>query len=406
MINIKKAEKIYKKSIDVLKEVQLKNGACLATPKGKRYPYVYPRDHSLIILGFLSASLNENAKKGLEFILGTQTKSGNFPQRVDMEGRDASYKPVQIDGTGLVLYAFYEYLRTTNDKDFLKGQFNHVKNAVRYIIANSYDNINGDYEKIKHHPKTPLIYTPNSVHEYPPTEAGLEIWANSICCAALLGAHQCSILLGKDKYGWKEEAVKVKNGILHFMWNNRKKTFVKTIRIREANSVLVDPDISKYAIADFGILKDDDIRVISTVSDIEKNLWNRDLGGICRYPKYEGRNNGGWGPWFNYTLMLARHFIRIKNKKKTDQYLNWVLNYSYKNLLPEHISTIQEFEEYVSDFSEAGLLRKDREIMIKNTRKHPMFTKGIAYITLPLAWSHAEFIRTYNDYKKVYKVSI
>jgi GH15 family glucan-1,4-alpha-glucosidase len=38
--------------------------------------------------------------------------------------------------------------------------------------------------------------------------------------------------------------------------------------------------------------------------------------------------------------------------------------------------------------------------MIENTRKHPMFSKGIAYITLPLAWSHAEFIRTFNLYKK------
>ena len=189
------------------------------------------------------------------------------------------------------------------------------------------------------------------------------------------------------------------------MWNNRKKTFVKTIRIREANSVLVDPDVSKYAIADFGILKDTDARVTTTVKDIESILWNNDLGGICRYPKYEGRNNGGWGPWFNYTLMLARHFIRIKNKKKADQYLSWVLKYSYKNLLPEHISTVEEFEEYVADFSEAGLLREDRAIMIENTRKHPMFSGGIAYITLPLAWSHAEFIRTFNLYKKEFEVS-
>jgi GH15 family glucan-1,4-alpha-glucosidase len=315
MIDTKKALKVYNESIKVLKEVQLKNGGCLATPKGKRYPYVYPRDHSLIILGFLSAGLYENAKKGLEFIFATQTELGNFPQRVDMEGHDASYKPVQIDGTGLVLYALYEYFNKTSDKDFVKDHFDFVKNAVKYIIVNSYDNINGDYERIKHHPKTPLIYTPNSVHEYPPTEAGLEIWANSVCCAALSRSYELSKFLGKEQRGWRQEATKVKNGILHYMWNIRKKTFVKTIRIREANSVLVDSDISKYAIADFGILKDNDKKVVTTVIDIESNLWNRDLGGICRYPKYEGRNNGGWGPWFNYTLMLARHFIRTNNKK-------------------------------------------------------------------------------------------
>lgn len=404
MINEKKALEIYRKSIDILKESQLKNGGCLATPKGERYPYVYPRDHSLIIMGFLSAGLYDNAKKGLEFILATQTNLGAFPQRVDVEGNDASYKPIQIDGTGLVLYALYEYLNKTGDKEFVKRKYNNIKNAVKYIIKNSYENINGDYERIKHHPKTPLIYTPNSVHEYPPTEAGLEIWANSVCCAALSRSYELSRFLGKEQHSWKNEAAKVKNGILHYMWNNRKKTFVKTIRIREANSVLVDSDISKYAIADFGILKDNDERVVTTVTDIESNLWNKDLGGICRYPKYEGRNNGGWGPWFNYTLMLARHFIRTRNKEKSDQYLNWILRYSYENLLPEHISTVNEFEEYVTDFSEAGLLREDREIMIKNTRKHPMFSKGIAYITLPLTWSHAEFIRTFNLYKKEFKI--
>ena len=102
--------------------------------------------------------------------------------------------------------------------------------------------------------------------------------------------------------------------------------------------------------------------------------------------------------------MLSRYFIRTKNKKKADQYLNWILKYSYENLLPEHISTVKEFEEYVTDFSEAGLLRKDRRVMIENTRKHPMFSKGIAYITLPLAWSHAEYIRTFNLYRKEFKM--
>ena len=62
MIDIKKAEAIYKKSIEVIKKVQLKNGGCLATPKGERYPYVYPRDHAIIILGFLSAGDYKRAK--------------------------------------------------------------------------------------------------------------------------------------------------------------------------------------------------------------------------------------------------------------------------------------------------------------------------------------------------------
>lgn len=400
MIDWGKAEKIYKKSIDILKEVQLENGGCLATSKDERYPYVYPRDHSLILLGLLSAGLHEEVKKGLEFILNTRIGNGAFPQRVDMDGSDASYKPIQIDGTGLVLYAFAEYVLKTKDYDFAKTYFNRVKKAVDYIINHSYENIEGTYEKQKHNLKTPLIFTPNSLHEYPPTEQGLEIWANCICCAALLKIYTLSRTMDDVQLQCRDYADKVKNGILKYMWNSRKKTFIKTIRVRESSSVLVDADVGKYAIADFGLLADDDKRVISTVTDIEKSLWHQQLGGICRYPKYEGRNNGGWGPWPNYTLMICRHHIRVENKMKADQYFNWVLEVVYDDLLPEHIASVEDFEEYVHDFKESGLLRKDRKTMIENARNHPMFDKGKAYITLPLAWAHAEFIRTYNLYKE------
>ena len=210
-------------------------------------------------------------------------------------------------------------------------------------------------------------------------------------------------MLGHDRDDWKEYASAIREVILKNMWNSRLGTFVNTIRLKESSSVLVDTDASAYAIAEFGVLPDSDYKVKSTVKDIERDLWNRELGGICRYPKYEGRNNGGWGPWPHYTLMICRHYIRIKSKRKADKYLNWVLNIAHSDMLPEHIATVKEFEEYVTDFSEAGLLRKDRLLMIGNARKSPMFKKGVAYITIPLAWPHAEFIRTYNLYKSVFR---
>ena len=135
MIDFRKANTIYNKSVGVLKQVQLKNGGCLATPKGERYPYIYPRDHAMIILGFLSANLTKRAKKGLDFILGCQSESGAFPQRIDTEGNDASYKPVQIDGTGLVLHAFSEYIRHVQDFGFAKDYWENIRRAVKYIIS-------------------------------------------------------------------------------------------------------------------------------------------------------------------------------------------------------------------------------------------------------------------------------
>lgn len=388
-VNFKEAEKLYDNSIKILKKVQLRNGGCLATPRGERYPYVYPRDHSFCILAFLSSGLTENAKKALKFVFREQLRSGAFPQRYDTVGRDASYKPIQIDGTGLILQSFTEYANQTQDFNFVRKHWKKIQKAVNYIIECVYNEKN-------------LIFTPNSIHEFPPTEEGLEIWANCSCYAALRDLTKLAEKIELPHGRWGEYSKKIKAGVLKYMWNSRVKSFVKNIRIRESSSVKVETDVSQYAVAYFGLLPDKDKRVVSTVKRIEKELWNNELGGICRYPKREGRHNGGYGPWFHFTLMICRHYINLKNRKKADKYLNWILKSAYKHELPEHISTRKEFEEYVTDFSESGILRKDRTVMIKNARKHRMFKKGIAYITLPLAWPHAEFIRTWNLYKKVF----
>lgn len=396
MIDVKKAERLYKNSIKVLKSVQLKNGGCMATPLGERYPYVYPRDHSIIVLGFLSAGLMKEVKKGLQFVFNTQLKSGAFPQRYDRYGKDASYKPVQIDGTGLILYVTSQYIKTTKDFDFLRKNWVKMDNAADYIQENMHD-------------EKELVYTPNSIHEFPPTEAGLEIWANATCAAALRELADAvglmekpESLLEEDRENWLNIHSKIVQGITRHLWNSRIKGFVKNIRLKESSSVVIDADASAIGLAEFGIFPDSDPKIKKTVKRIEKELWNKNLGGLCRYPKYEGRNNGGWGSWPHFTLMMCRHFIRLKDKKNADKYFKWVLDISYKEQLPEHVSTIKEFEEYVTDFTEAGLLRKDRLVMIENARKHPMFKKGVAYITLPLAWPHAEFIITWNLYKEIF----
>ncbi len=389
MINKKKAESLYKKSISILKKVQLENGGCLATPKGERYPYVYPRDHAIILLAFLSAGKVKEARKGLEFIFKSQLDNGAFPQRLDTEGKDASYKPIQLDGTALVLYAFARYCKESKSKSFQSKYWAKASKAAEYIIKWVQEDKG-------------LAFTPNSIHEFPPAEEGLEIWANAASSAALMELSELENGSDKEMERFKEEANRIKKGIVTYMWNPRIKGFIKNIRLKESSSVLTDPDASTYGVADFGVLSDDDKRIKQDVKRIEKNLWHKKLGGLCRYPKHEGRNNGGWGPWPHFTLMVARHFIRTGQKKKADDYINWVIKIGQNNLLPEHIATVNEFEEYVTDYGRAGLLRPDRKILIENARKNKAFKKGVAYITTPLAWPHAEFIRTWNLYKSVF----
>ncbi len=387
MTDRKKADELYRSSIKVLRSVQTKNGGCLATPKGKRYPYIYPRDNAVCVLGFLSAGLYVEAKKALNFIMKTQLDSGAFPQRVDVRGRDASYKPIQIDGTALTLYSLARYVLSSGDYGFWKRHADAVNRAMRYIEKNIYN-------------EKGLVFTPNSVHEFPPMEEGLEIWANAACAAAAKQAHAVSLEAGTERREWLQLSKTIIKGIDKYMWNSRTGSFVKVIRLRESSSVDIDPDAGILGLVEFGVFDDSNDKILSSIRRIERELWNRELGGLCRYPKYEGRNNGGWGPWPHFTLMLCSHYIRLGERKKAERLLDWTLKVSRNNLLPEHISTKKEFLEYVHDFREAGILRKDRLVMIRNAMRNPMYKKGIAYISLPLAWPHAEFIKAWNLYNE------
>ncbi len=388
MLNAKKAEKIFEKSRQVLREVQMPNGGLMATPKGKRYPYIYPRDHSIITLALIEAGMMQEARKAVGFIVRAEHGKGAFPQRLTPEGKDASYKPVQIDGTALAIISFARFYRKSHDKRILQKHWKRMQRAANYIVAN----IDADKK---------LVFTPNSIFEFPPLEQGLEVWANGTCYAALGEMEFLARQLGKGIKKFSAARQGIKKGCEKFLWTGREKRFLKKIRLRESSSVVVTADASTYALAEFGMFSDNDKRIVSTVQRIEKELWYPGLGGICRYPKALGRNNGGFGPWAIFTCMLARHFIRRGKRKQAEKYFGWVMRNSENGLLPEHVAKADEFEEYVLDYSSAGLLRPDRKVLIQNVRKQPMFKKkGIAFVTMPLAWSHAEFILTWSLFKK------
>ena len=181
-----KGEELYWKSIDVLKKLQLRNGAILASPPNSRYPYVYPRDHSVCILGLIDAGLFKRARKGLNFILKTQKGKGFFPQRLDRKGKNKSYKPAQLDNTALVLYAFAKYVKKSGDKKFLKENRFKIDKSVTYL-------------KSQFNKKFGLFFTLNIIHEFPPYETGLEVWSNAVGYAALKELHGLGFKFNLDK---------------------------------------------------------------------------------------------------------------------------------------------------------------------------------------------------------------
>jgi len=395
-MNLREAKKLYKFSIEVLKKNQHKNGGFYASPPGTRYPFIYARDHSIIALGALEAGLIEEAKRGLKFIMGTQKPTGEMPQRCDIEGTDASYKELQIDGNGLVLYALGKFCKHV-DYDIAEELWDEVKLAVDFILKNKNEEIN-------------LIHTINSIHEYPAYEHGFEIWANCACCAGLIEATKMGVVLGKDVAQWAHEAELIKRNILLRLYSPRRRTFIKNIRIKEMGSkplgydpyasTVSDTDAAEYAPAYFELLDDRDLRITNTVRRIDAALWDKELGGLNRYPEYWNRNNGGYGPWPHFTCQLARHFINVGDDDKAEVYLGWVVSIASDCHLPEHLSTIDRFEEWIDTYSSAGIMRDDKTIMIEGIKKHSKWQEGFAYVVAPLIWPHAEYIRAYKAFKE------
>jgi GH15 family glucan-1,4-alpha-glucosidase len=392
-MNQRRADELYKHSIAIIKENQHKNGGFYASPPGTRYPYIYTRDHSIIISGAVEAGLLKEARRALRFILGAEKPSGEFSQRYDTEGIDTSYKDLQIDGNGLVLFALGKYYEETKDDDICLEYWDTIEKAVGYILRHKNNQVD-------------LIHTLNSIHEYSAYEHGYEIYANAACCAGIFEAVRIGKSLDKDVYEWEEEAKNIKNGILTRLWSPRLRSFIKNIRNRYKDSrslgydpyasVVIDVDAVEYAPAYFELIEDDNIKVVNTVRRIDRDLWDKELGGLNRYPEHWNRNNGGYGPWPHFTCQTARHFINIGDDDMAEEYLGWCVEIAHDCMLPEHISTIERFELWFESYKNANILNDKKLLMIENIKKHPKWEDGLAYVTTPLLWPHAEYIKTYK----------
>ncbi|HJH30025.1 MAG TPA: glucoamylase [Methanosarcinaceae archaeon] len=397
------ALKLYENSIQILKSNQHEKGGYYASPPGTRYPFIYPRDHSIDILGAIASGLMDEAKKGLEFMLKSQKPSGEFSQRYDVDGNDASYKDLQIDGNGLILFALGKYFEATGgiffeemaDRKFVLEYWDTIEKTVEFILMNKNEEVD-------------LIHTINSIHEYPAYEHGFEIYANCACCAGIFAAVKMGQAIDKDVSKWESEAETIKNAILTRMYSPRRRSFIKCIRVKDKKSnpigydafasSVIDVDVVEYSPAYFELIAEYDIKNISTVKRIHEQLWDKEIGGLNRYPELWGRNNGGYGPWCHFTCQLANHYTAVDNKDMAEMYLGWVVEMAHNYQLPEHISTIERFELWLEDYTNAKILRDSKMTMIENTRNHPKWKYGLAYVTIPLIWPHAEYIRAYVNY--------
>jgi len=390
------ADKIYSKSIEVVKESQFAGGGTGASLKGSRYyGHTYPRDHSYTTRAFVAAGLHIEAKEALRYILTVEkSPEGVMFQRYDADQKSSSNKPPQIDGNALTLIAVSDYVRKFNDTKFVEKYREQLTEIV-----------NGLRSHLHEFGKGSLVHSVNAINEFAPYEEGFELYTNACTCQAF---YEAAEFLGDPSL--TEIGSQVQKGIEAYLYIPEYGGLMTLVRREPNPSITNVANLTGFlAITDFEIIPLESNIVEESISFQLKGSWNEEIGAYNRYAATMGRHNFGNGPWPMVMLRLASYFVRSGKTSEAEKAFDWVLNVAALNedveyALPEHVVTKQEIEKEFGAFMRTFDInpREDRVGEYKKNIASKMMEKyEIAYPINPLVWSHSMFLIVWNDMQKL-----
>lgn len=370
---------LFKKSLLILRSHVDDNGSILASGDSSllqygrdAYSYMWPRDGALSTVALDKAGDYNVAKRFFEFCNEVITKEGYFMHKYRPDKSLGSswhpwlYQqkpqlPIQEDETALVLYSLWKHYEFSKDLEFIESVYNSlIKKSADFMLYYVFD------ESGLPHPSYDLWEE----------KFGISTFTASSVYAAFIAAANFSRLLGKaeNEKKYSNAAIKIKDAILKYLYNDEKKMFYKSINIKgdviEYDATL---DISSiYGIFRFRVLDAMDPRVVDSIKTMEELASKIPIGGVMRYENdmyHKVSSDVPGNPWIITTLWLAQYYIisakEEKDFDKVKEILKWVVKHaSSTGVLPEQLDP--------------------------NTGNHLSAT--------PLTWSHSEFVSTIINY--------
>jgi len=372
---------LMKKSVEVLKSLQVKNGGILATPIDGAYPYIYIRDGVIITKAYNRVGLTKNSERFYYFV-DKFSKLENYKDihhRYNVNGLPAVTRKHEHDCSGLTLHGIYDTYVYGKNKSFLEDMWPLIQKLVPIVLS---------YIKSE----KGLIYTERSIQEFYRLEHGYEIWANCACCRGLYDASEIAKLLGhsKESKEWYGRAEKLHNNIKKKLFNKKTGMFMKNLRFSEL------PEMSQLSPFYFNLVDSKEI-LKKTMHHLQDTLWHKEIGGFRRFRKFEVVKDwhwysGGSGSWSVFTVWGAHFYKQLKDKKRYNECLKWIRTASSRTngLLPEHIATKEEFNQWKMNETEFN----SRIIKEMNKMEKVCIDCGddLVYWATPLGWAHAEYI--------------
>lgn len=334
------------------------------------YSYVWPRDGAFVAMALDMANYSEVSRRFFEFCNSVISEDGFFfhKYRPDKSlgsswhgwvGHEGERQlPIQEDETALILIALWKHYAKTKDIEFIESIYNSlIKKAGNFLLG-----FRGEDK---------LPYASYDIWEM---KLGTHTFTVGTVYQALLSAADFASLLGKDyeesHYRQAAEEVKVAASLL---WNEETNFFHKSVT-KKNDRVLHDETIdasSFYGAWAYKLFSEEQIEeAYKTYETKLSAMGNR--GGIIRFvdDAYYRDDPGLTGnAWFITTLWKAQYLVSIA-KTESDmravvEILQWVVSLATKSgMLSEQI--------------------------------HPV--TGSPLSASPLAWSHAEYIKTVTLY--------
>jgi glucoamylase len=401
-----KVVELFKRSLLVVRTQIDNDGAIIAANDSDimqfsrdTYSYMWPRDGALVADSLDLAGFPDVARSFYQFCQRTITDDGYFYHKYNPDGSPASSwhpgvlkghksMPIQEDETALVVWALWRHYYRYRDIEFVRRLWVDVVQKAADFMCRYRDGRTG---------------LPLPSYDLWEERWGVHAFTVATVYGGLKAARNFAVCFGDREKAeqYKKAADEIRAGAARYLYSEKLRRFVRrlvpkdqpappldakytetsdlhsddpdTAGIYEVDEVI---DASLYAVYKFHLFEADDERVVSTMRQVEEQLWVKTrVGGVARYENdYYHRVSDNikdvpGNPWFICTLWLADYFItRARSTAEL------------KMALPI-------FEWTASHALESGVLAE---------QVNPYTNEPIS--VSPLTWSHATVVSTAIKY--------
>ncbi len=334
-----KVDRLFNKSIEILRLLCFDNGAIISAPTSIAYcsriwralnsppltseqlPYhlVWTRDGTYDAMALDAAGDHVYAKKFYEWCMQVQDHSGCWLQCYWPDGRRA-LNNLEIDEVGTPIFGLYHHYLLTRDEAFMLKTWPMTQRAASFLTSNI--------------AQDGLMKASFDLWE---ERWGRYIYSNAAASAGLISASRIAEIVGEHSSAerWMNTADNIKKMIFKNFWLPKNRFFARSI---DPLDKTVDVSILGLFFP-FSLLSAKDPHLVKYAERIESKLLRN--GGIMRYEgdKYDGLSEHfSWkksegNPWASTTLWLSLYYLAAGQKSKALRLYRWVVNKTPENLL-------------------------------------------------------------------------